>query len=783
MIRIRAFSTLRMSLLLPLLLLVDCRLTSPSREGETPGIITGPGTFGIAGDGSWTSYDRILVVRRDERGADTLFYGKLLGLDTLERLPANGYAKGYYGGQAVILIQGFRNGDLAYEERRSYVGSVRQAITIDTTFDPGRRTASPSLDIRPGSVRLYLGGAPLPLEVLPAMREGRALAWKTGNPAVAVVSRDGVLSAVGEGATFVQAASGDTLRDASAVRVVRDYPKVSAGSPDTAVAAGIPITFYVTVTQEYGDVAAFAWDLDGDGAFDDSAAGTVGQTLFATSSFAFATGEVNVRFRVRDGEGNFGEARKLIKVSLSAPHIDSLEALPAVVTIHDSVAFSARAAGVRAGLGSFAWDFDGNGTDESTGSLQGDRAAIAGGHRYSEPATYRARLRIVDANGVSVSADVPVIVKLDRPAADAGLDQTALPGAEVRLRGRGNDTLGRIVSRAWKCGAEDFTPAADSGEHAFKAPSTQGTTYCVFRVIDDDALAAEDTLKVIVNEAGAPAILSFTPADTTLSIRDSVAFSASAAAGTGGLKAYGLDVDGDGKADLQGSLSGETGSIRIGWRFPSAGKSDVTLTVEDQSGKIAKRQARVLVLPDPPKAGAGGDTAVYAGTWLNLRGTASDSLGSVSLREWKIGTGPYVRVSKGDTSVLVLSAPGELACLFRVTDDDGQTAEDSVLVTVLPSPIAALAGLTVSTGSLSPPFSPQTYAYAVSVPDITTGLAVNPTAMGPGAAILVNGTPVASGAASGPVDLESDATIITISVTAQDTAFGKSYTVTVTRRE
>jgi hypothetical protein len=86
---------------------------------------------------------------------------------------------------------------------------------------------------------------------------------------------------------------------------------------------------------------------------------------------------------------------------------------------------------------------------------------------------------------------------------------------------------------------------------------------------------------------------------------------------------------------------------------------------------------------------------------------------------------------------------------------------------------AALAGLTVSTGTLSPDFTPDTISYTVTVPNTAASITVNATAAHPKAAV--------GGGAGVKKALEVGANPITVTVTAEDGTV-KVYTVTVTRQ-
>lgn len=78
---------------------------------------------------------------------------------------------------------------------------------------------------------------------------------------------------------------------------------------------------------------------------------------------------------------------------------------------------------------------------------------------------------------------------------------------------------------------------------------------------------------------------------------------------------------------------------------------------------------------------------------------------------------------------------------------------------------ANLAALTISSGSLSPPFATTTTAYSATVPNSVSALALTPTAQQPNATIIVNGTAVTSGSTIN-VPLGLCANILSVPVTA-----------------
>ena len=93
----------------------------------------------------------------------------------------------------------------------------------------------------------------------------------------------------------------------------------------------------------------------------------------------------------------------------------------------------------------------------------------------------------------------------------------------------------------------------------------------------------------------------------------------------------------------------------------------------------------------------------------------------------------------------------------------------------------ALSDLAISSGSLSPVFTSQTLTYGVSVDNETSSITVTPTSSDSNASIVVNGSAVTSGSASGAIDLTVGDNAIELVVTAEDGTSTQTYIVTVSR--
>ena len=97
-----------------------------------------------------------------------------------------------------------------------------------------------------------------------------------------------------------------------------------------------------------------------------------------------------------------------------------------------------------------------------------------------------------------------------------------------------------------------------------------------------------------------------------------------------------------------------------------------------------------------------------------------------------------------------------------------------------PTP-ADLVNLVPSAGNLTPAFDAGTFGYTASVPYSTASLTMTPTAADGAATIKVNGSTVASGNASGTINLNVGTNVITTVVTAPDGITTETYTLSVTR--
>jgi uncharacterized protein (TIGR02145 family) len=91
----------------------------------------------------------------------------------------------------------------------------------------------------------------------------------------------------------------------------------------------------------------------------------------------------------------------------------------------------------------------------------------------------------------------------------------------------------------------------------------------------------------------------------------------------------------------------------------------------------------VNVILDPPIPTISTTTPiVQRNSSIQLKGTATDKFGYISKMEWKFDSSNWVETYSGDTTITAPSRIGSYICSLCVTDDDGVSAYDRVLITV-----------------------------------------------------------------------------------------------------
>ena len=196
------------------------------------------------------------------------------------------------------------------------------------------------------------------------------------------------------------------------------------------------------------------------------------------------------------------------------------------------------------------------------------------------------------------------------------------------------------------------------------------------------------------------------------------------------------------------------------------------VALQSQSLTVAPSPPTVTSLTPTSGTTAGGTAVTITGT--GFTGATGVTIGGVA------ATGVSVVSATSITATTPAGTAGTASVV--VTTPVGSNAANTLFTYVTPaSTDATLSGLTYSSGVLTPAFASGTITYTQSVASSVSSITVTPTVNQVNATVTVNGTAVATGVASGSINLNVGANTITTVVTAQDGTTTKTYTTTVTR--
>ncbi len=227
----------------------------------------------------------------------------------------------------------------------------------------------------------------------------------------------------------------------------------------------------------------------------------------------------------------------------------------------------------------------------------------------------------------------------------------------------------------------------------------------------------------------------------------------------------------------------------------AVGQNTISTVVTAQDGATTKTYT--LVITRAPSSNAklyamhpsnGTLSPGFTGANTSYTESVPSSTSSITITPTTADAGATVTVN-GNTVASGTASPslplvvGPNTITTIVTAQDGSTTMTyTITVTRAQSPNSFLSALSTSSGTLSPAFSPTTTSYSVTVDNTVSSITVTPTAQDAGATISVNGYPVQSGTASGPVTLVvGENNQIPVIVTSQDGSTNHSYTLNVTR--
>jgi hypothetical protein len=314
--------------------------------------------------------------------------------------------------------------------------------------------------------------------------------------------------------------------------------------------------------------------------------------------------------------------------------------------------------------------------------------------------TYVFRLTVTDNDNETDTDDITVIVNRApnaAPVAKAGSDiSLTLPSNSTTLSNAGSyDADGSIKSYSWTkiSGPSRFELTNPNGASTDLRNLEVGSYTFRLTVTDDDGATASDDVTINVNRAPnvAPVAKAGNDASITLPANAVTLSNAGSYDADGTIRGYSwTKVSGPSQFSIANANSASTEVRNL-----EAGSYTFRLTVTDDDGATASDDITINVNRAPnvaPVAKAGNDINITLPTnTITLNNAGSyDADGSIKGFSWTKISGPsqftITSPNAASTSVNNLHAGGYIFRL-TVTDDDGATASDDVMVVVAPEPV------------------------------------------------------------------------------------------------
>ncbi len=228
------------------------------------------------------------------------------------------------------------------------------------------------------------------------------------------------------------------------------------------------------------------------------------------------------------------------------------------------------------------------------------------------------------------------------------------------------------------------------------------------------------------------------------------------------------------------SLSSSTGAV-TGTPTGAFAASNIVFAVKDVNNSVATTTSTVsftvnLVTPVLSGFSLSSNNLVFGSSAPTITAPTSASSGAITYSSNNLG----VATVSGSTITIVGVGTTTLTAT-QAANGNYDAANTTTTLTVTASTDANLSGLTLSSGALTPAFANGTITYSQSVTNSVSSITVTPSVNQANATVTVNGTAVATGVASGSINLNLGANIITTVVTAQDGTTTKTYTTSVNR--
>lgn len=310
--------------------------------------------------------------------------------------------------------------------------------------------------------------------------------------------------------------------------------------------------------------------------------------------------------------------------------------------------------------------------------------------------TYQIKLTVTNTQGHSNEDIVLIVVSpvpVFPPVASAGGTTTiTLPVNSTGLSAASStNSAGGALKYVWTktSGPTSFAISGDSTVTPFLSSLVEGTYQLLLTVTNSNGLTATDMATVVVKPAPVPVASAGTDVNLVLPANSTTLNGSGSTTPGGGALSY-VWTKVSGPASF--SISGDN-TVTASVSNLTAGVYQVKLTVTNTSGITNSDFVNITVAAAPVAvANAGADVNIVLPTnTAVLNGAASTTSGTGSLTyAWSLVSGPSSFAISGETTatptVSNLSA-GAYQLKLKVTNIQGSSAEDNVVVTVSAQPV------------------------------------------------------------------------------------------------
>jgi hypothetical protein len=413
---------------------------------------------------------------------------------------------------------------------------------------------------------------------------------------------------------------------------------------------------------------------------------------------ADAAGDYELTLTVTDTQGATDSDSVVVTVNATNTAPSATAPADTSVDVNTDVTLSGTGSDTEDAPGdlTFSWAVTNNGpsgnvtlTDENTDTLtfQADTAG-----------DYELTLTVTDTGGLSDTDTVTVTVNATNtaPTATAPADTSVDANTDVTLNGGGSDAEDAPGDLTFSWAVTDNGPSGnvtltneDTDTLTFQADAA-GDYELTLTVTDTQGATDSDSVVVTVNATNT-APTATAPADTSVDVNTDVTLS--------GAGSDTEDASGDLTFSWAVTNNGPSGNATLTdentdtltFQADTAGDYELTLTVTDTGGLSDTDTVTVTVnaVNTAPTATAPADTSVDVNTDVTLNGSGSDAedASGALTYSWAVtnnGPSGNVTLSNEDTDTLTFQADaaGDYELTLTVTDTQGATDSDTVIVTV-----------------------------------------------------------------------------------------------------